>query len=208
LLPQAVLLGAPGAPHHPALDPRRRRERFGRRKTVKTSGSPADPRVKARRDRSMPRKRGRSEDVEDRAPQDPRARARATLHEASSPGMQAVIPATPSSGGGAVIGRRTCGRLSLPHGGRAGMSGLKGTHGPPPARAPRRASREGGRADGARALRSRSPGRRRGSAAPPRSEGQPRAGRSGSPRRRESACSRRQGGGRAGVCGLRAGRYA
>ncbi len=81
------MLCAPRAPHHPALDPRRRRERFGRR----ASGSPADPAAKAKRDRSMPRTQEGSEGVYGLVLQDPRDRVRATLHEASSPGMHASI---------------------------------------------------------------------------------------------------------------------
>ena len=49
----ALMCETLGAPYHPALDPRRRRERFGRR----ASGSPAYPAAKAKRDSSMPRKR-------------------------------------------------------------------------------------------------------------------------------------------------------
>jgi hypothetical protein len=60
-----------------------------------------------------------------------------------------------------------------------------------------------GMAYSSREPRSRSPDSSRGSDAPPGSEGKPRAGRSGIPRRRERACSPRQGAGRAGARGTR-----
>ncbi len=66
---------------------RRRRERFGRR----TSGSTAYPQAKAQRDRSMPVKRGRSEDAYGRAAQDPRDRGKTTLCEPQPPVMHASI---------------------------------------------------------------------------------------------------------------------
>ena len=56
------------------------------------SGSTAYPAAKAKRDRSMPLKRGRSEDADGRAPQDPRDMVKARLLEPESPAMQAYIP--------------------------------------------------------------------------------------------------------------------
>jgi len=55
-----------------------RRGEVGRKKT---SGSTADPAAKAKRDRSMPVKRGQSEDVYDGVPQDPRVMVTAELPE-------------------------------------------------------------------------------------------------------------------------------
>ena len=57
-----------------------------------TSGSTAYPAAKAKRDRSMPLKRGRSEDADGRASRDPRDMVKARLLEPESPAMQAYIP--------------------------------------------------------------------------------------------------------------------
>jgi retron-type reverse transcriptase len=57
-----------------------------------TSGSTAYPAAKAKRDRSMPLKRGWSEDADGRAPRDPRDTVKARLLEPESPAMQAYIP--------------------------------------------------------------------------------------------------------------------
>ena len=57
-----------------------------------TSGSTAYPAAKAKRDRSMPLKRGRSEDADGRALRDPRDMVKARLLEPESPAMQAYIP--------------------------------------------------------------------------------------------------------------------
>jgi hypothetical protein len=58
----------------------------------KTSGSTAYPAAKAKRDRSMPLKRGRSKDADGRASRDPRDMVKARLLEPESPEMQAYIP--------------------------------------------------------------------------------------------------------------------
>jgi hypothetical protein len=57
----------------------------------RTSGSTANLMAKAKGDRSMPVKRGRSEDAYDLALQDPRDRVKAPLPEPQSPAMQAYI---------------------------------------------------------------------------------------------------------------------
>jgi hypothetical protein len=57
-----------------------------------TSGSTAYPAAKAKRDRSMPLKRGRSKDADGRASRDPRDMVKARLLEPESPAMQAYIP--------------------------------------------------------------------------------------------------------------------
>jgi hypothetical protein len=56
-----------------------------------TLGPTADPAVKAKGDRSMPSKRGRSEDADGRAPQGPRDKVRTVLFEPQPPVMEAYI---------------------------------------------------------------------------------------------------------------------
>jgi hypothetical protein len=65
-------------------------ERRGLEET--TLGPTAYPAVKAKGDRSMPSKRERPEDADDRVPQGPRDKVRTALFEPQSPGMQAYIP--------------------------------------------------------------------------------------------------------------------
>src|SRR5689334_19959417 len=57
-----------------------------------TLGPTADPAVKAKRDRSMPSKRERPEDVDGRVPRGPRDKVRTALFKPQSPGMKAYIP--------------------------------------------------------------------------------------------------------------------
>ena len=57
-----------------------------------TSGSTAYPRAKARRDRSMPSKRGTPEDVYDVAPQDPHDKVKVGLLEPQSPAVHKPTP--------------------------------------------------------------------------------------------------------------------
>jgi len=68
-------------------------ERRGSEET--TPGSTAYPAAKAKRDRSMPLKRKRSEDAYDRVPQDLCDMVRTRLSEPQSPAMQAYIPRLP-----------------------------------------------------------------------------------------------------------------
>jgi hypothetical protein len=167
---------APSAPHHPALDPRRRRERFGRRRPLGhrlTRGRKPDG-TGACRESGDGRKTSRV------VPRKTRVIGR-ELHctKPSLQGCKPSSPATTSNGGAAVIGRRKCGRLNFPHGGRAGMTGLKGTNGSPTSRSLRLAPRECGMAYSSREPGSRSAHSSRGSHVPPGRGGKRRTGRRG-----------------------------
>src|SRR5215213_2495277 len=139
----------------------------------------------------MPLKRGRSEDVYDRVPQDPRVMVRATLLEPQPPVLQGHGPGAerPRPGHRDSVAKRPLrepstwwtGRNDLPQGGGRGTYDALG----------RQSSRECRMAYGGRPLGSRSARSTRGGDDPP--------GRSGEPA---------TGGRGAGVCDGRAGREA
>ena len=156
---------------------------------TETSGPTAYPAAKAKRDRSMPLKRGRSEDVYGRVSRDPRAMVTAKLPEPQPPAMQAHVPCRQRllQGCLARVSKRP---IREPSTGRAGWNdhshgGGRGTYGA----LGRLSSRECRMAYGGRPLWSRNARRTRGSNDPP--------GRSGKPA---------TGGRGIGVCGERAGR--
>jgi hypothetical protein len=162
-----------GAPHNRVLDPFT--QKGGVRK-IKTLGSTAYLEAKAKRDNSMPLKRGMPESVYGIASQDPRDTVRAGLPEPQFPAMQSHISRPQRIlGGTAGIWRIPILRQNLPAGRAVGNDPTEGNgRGTYLALEIRLTLRECGIAYGARALRRRS------------LRSSPRAGKPPTTRRREA----------------------
>ena len=193
--PADVAMCGPCAPFHPISDPPRSGEKCGGRWLL---GHPPDLAVQAAGDSSMVGKRARPAEAYDRGARDPRATVQARVPAPQPPGMAHASPAArlrrghperapkrptrePSAG--------WAGRHDRSEGDGRGTDVTLGG----------RCSREGGMADGARALWPRRCRRRRGRHDRPGRAGEPATGRRATGGRPE----RREGGGRP-VADLRA----